>query len=67
LGNLRERDNSEGLGVDWRIILKWILIRVITSQKKIGSSCSTYGIAEVHAGVGGRPEGKRTLVIPKRR
>jgi hypothetical protein len=23
-GNLRERDNWGGLGVDWRIILEWI-------------------------------------------
>jgi len=46
-GNLKERDHSEGLGVDGRIILKFIL------KKSVGNSWAR--LIRLGIGTSGRP------------
>jgi len=67
-GDLNERGQLKDLGVEWKIILKWIFIRVIRSQKKEDGKGDTYGGQQrCRQGLVGRPEGKRPLGRPRRR
>src|SRR5215510_4435637 len=71
-GNLRERDHYGDLGVNGRIILRWIIKGIISVIKSRGMRWAGH-VASMGKGSGvynvwvGKPEGKRPLRRPGRK